>query len=183
MLIRLTHTNAETYQMLNGVKTIADKYIAHDGSSAPSAALVVWAPIKISEKERDWLMIAVLRGGFVPSRERDGESAPFLSDLRLMSERGLIKGMPWRITKFGRDCLRELEKPQTNRTPEPITPEPAPEIQTPVVHIVRRLADVERESIAAAISQCNGNKTRAARALGVSVRTIRNKLRLYEKAT
>jgi DNA-binding protein Fis len=45
----------------------------------------------------------------------------------------------------------------------------------------RRLADVERELIVAAMLQSSGNKTRAARLPGISVRTIRNKARRYEK--
>jgi Bacterial regulatory protein, Fis family len=162
--------------------TIADKYIARDGGlPTQSSSVIVWAPVKISEKESAWLTKAILRGGYLPTRDRDGDSAPFLSDLRLMMERGLIKGMPWRITKFGRDCLRELEAPKVAaRTPES-RPLAASEIQKPLVPLspLRRLADVERELILSALAQCNGNKTRAAAELGISVRTIRNKVKAY----
>lgn len=167
------------YPESSGAKAIADKYIARNGrASSPNA--VVWAPVRISDKEREWLAKAILRGGYIPTRERDGESAPFLSELRSMNERGLVRGMPWRITKFGRDCYRELEAQQVSaRAPE--EPEPAPPgiVENPVSpQPVRKLAEVERELIAAAMLQCHDNKTHAAKVLGISVRTIRNKLRM-----
>jgi DNA-binding NtrC family response regulator len=39
--------------------------------------------------------------------------------------------------------------------------------------------EVERELVLQTLARCNGNRTRAARVLGVSVRTLRNKIRLY----
>jgi DNA-binding NtrC family response regulator len=133
------------------------------------------------DKERGWLTKAVLRGGYIPTRDRDGESAPFLCDLRSMSERGLAKGMPWRITKFGRDCLRELEAQPG--APQQASTLPLEVEKPPMTAAVRKLAEVERELIAAAMVQFDGNKTHAALALGISVRTIRNKLRSYGKMT
>lgn len=41
------------------------------------------------------------------------------------------------------------------------------------------LADVERQCIGAALERCGGNRTRAAAELGISVRTLRNKLKSY----
>ena len=41
------------------------------------------------------------------------------------------------------------------------------------------VADVERELVLHTLASCNGNRTHAARALGVSVRTLRNRIRLY----
>lgn len=38
---------------------------------------------------------------------------------------------------------------------------------------------IERELVVQTLARCDGNRTRAARVLGVSVRTLRNKLRLY----
>lgn len=43
----------------------------------------------------------------------------------------------------------------------------------------RRLADVERDLILSTLSRCGGNRTWAADILGVSVRTLRNKLMRY----
>jgi DNA-binding NtrC family response regulator len=46
----------------------------------------------------------------------------------------------------------------------------------------RTLAEIERSAIRGALSRCRGNRTHAARALGVSVRTIRNKIRELKSA-
>jgi len=46
---------------------------------------------------------------------------------------------------------------------------------------IRGIKDVERELILKTLEEVNGNKTQAARLLGVSVRTIRNKLNEYRK--
>jgi DNA-binding NtrC family response regulator len=41
------------------------------------------------------------------------------------------------------------------------------------------VADVERELVLQTLARCNGNRTHAARVLGVSVRTLRNRIKLY----
>ena len=41
------------------------------------------------------------------------------------------------------------------------------------------LADLEKQHILETLAACSHNRTRAAKALGISVRTLRNKLRLY----
>ena len=41
------------------------------------------------------------------------------------------------------------------------------------------VGEVERELVLQTLSRCDGNRTRAARVLGLSVRTLRNKIRLY----
>jgi DNA-binding NtrC family response regulator len=43
----------------------------------------------------------------------------------------------------------------------------------------KEIADIERQRILAAMAEANGNKTEAARALGISVRTLHYKLRKY----
>jgi DNA-binding NtrC family response regulator len=42
-----------------------------------------------------------------------------------------------------------------------------------------RLADIERDHILATLASCEGNRTRAANVLGISIRCLRNKLHLY----
>ena len=41
------------------------------------------------------------------------------------------------------------------------------------------LAEIEREHILATLASCDGNRTRAAEVLGISIRCLRNKLHLY----
>jgi DNA-binding NtrC family response regulator len=65
------------------------------------------------------------------------------------------------------------------------TPEPLPD--TPSVaprRVVRlligaKVEDIERELVLQTLGRCGGNRTHAARVLGVSVRTLRNKIRQY----
>jgi DNA-binding NtrC family response regulator len=46
----------------------------------------------------------------------------------------------------------------------------------------RTLADVERHLILDTLASCFGNRTHAARILGISIRTLRNKLNEYMQA-
>ncbi|WFU43038.1 helix-turn-helix domain-containing protein [Bradyrhizobium sp. CB82] len=41
------------------------------------------------------------------------------------------------------------------------------------------VGEVERELVLQTLARCDGNRTRAARVLGLSVRTLRNKIRIY----
>jgi DNA-binding NtrC family response regulator len=41
------------------------------------------------------------------------------------------------------------------------------------------LDEIEKRHILAILARCNGNRTLAAKRLGISIRTIRNKLKLY----
>ena len=69
--------------------------------------------------------------------------------------------------------------------PDPIVPGLAPKATparavTPLVG--RRMEEVERELILETLSHCLGNRTRAAEMLGISIRTLRNKLHEYRAA-
>jgi DNA-binding NtrC family response regulator len=48
--------------------------------------------------------------------------------------------------------------------------------------IGRTVADVERDLILQTLDHCFGNRTHAATILGISIRTLRNKLRAYQDA-
>ena len=64
---------------------------------------------------------------------------------------------------------------------------PAPEIPAPslapneVVPLLigSTVGEIERELVLQTLARCDGNRTRAARVLGLSVRTMRNKIRQY----
>jgi DNA-binding NtrC family response regulator len=55
---------------------------------------------------------------------------------------------------------------------------PAPNEVVPLL-IGATVGEVERELVLQTLARCDGNRTRAARVLGVSVRTLRNKIRQY----
>lgn len=42
-----------------------------------------------------------------------------------------------------------------------------------------RIADIERVAIEATLEKCDGNRTHAAKVLGISLRTLQRKLRQY----
>jgi hypothetical protein len=51
-----------------------------------------------------------------------------------------------------------------------------------VALVGRRVEDVERDLILETLGHCLGNRTRAAEILGISIRTLRNKLHEYRAA-
>lgn len=56
----------------------------------------------------------------------------------------------------------------------------SPSVGTAVSELVgQNIADVERELILKTLEHCRGNRTSAASMLGISVRTMRNKLRTF----
>ena len=112
----------------------------------------------------------------------------------------LLLGHPWRGN------VRELENtihravllaqgpeiaPEAIRLPDGTqvssAPVMAPQVQSAVVNaaavtrglVGRTVADVERDLILDTLDHCLGNRTHAANILGISIRTLRNKLREY----
>jgi DNA-binding NtrC family response regulator len=66
----------------------------------------------------------------------------------------------------------------TAAAPELPAPSLAPNQVVPLL-IGSTVGEIERELVLQTLARCNGNRTRAARVLGVSVRTLRNKIRQY----
>ena len=62
--------------------------------------------------------------------------------------------------------------------PEIPAPSLAPNEVVPLL-IGSTVGEIERELVLQTLARCDGNRTRAARVLGVSVRTLRNKIRQY----
>ena len=69
--------------------------------------------------------------------------------------------------------------------PKVAAPMPPPAVTppgTPVAGLVgRTVADVERDLILETLTHCLGNRTHAANILGISIRTLRNKLKQYSE--
>ena len=63
-------------------------------------------------------------------------------------------------------------------SPEALQPSLAPNEIVPLL-IGATVGEVERELVLQTLARCDGNRTRAARVLGLSVRTLRNKIREY----
>jgi DNA-binding NtrC family response regulator len=63
----------------------------------------------------------------------------------------------------------------------PTEPQPARAIGVAAL-VGRRMEDVERDLILETLTHCLGNRTRAAEILGISIRTLRNKLHEYRAA-
>ena len=63
-------------------------------------------------------------------------------------------------------------------SPETPAPSLAPNEVVPLL-IGSTVGEIERELVLQTLARCDGNRTRASRVLGVSVRTLRNKIRQY----
>lgn len=83
--------------------------------------------------------------------------------------------------------LHQNAAPEQPKAP-PSSTANAPQSTAPVIHniggveaiIGRTLADVERDMIINTLDHCLGNRTHAANILGISIRTLRNKLNQYK---
>ena len=68
--------------------------------------------------------------------------------------------------------------PLPTAAPEIPPPSLAPNDVVPLL-IGSTVGEIERELVLQTLTRCDGNRTRAARVLGMSVRTLRNKIRQY----
>jgi DNA-binding NtrC family response regulator len=79
------------------------------------------------------------------------------------------------------DLLETAVQPEPPPSPA-VAPMPA-RASAPVAALVgRRMEEVERDLILETLAHCLGNRTRAAEMLGISIRTLRNKLHEYRAA-
>jgi DNA-binding NtrC family response regulator len=74
----------------------------------------------------------------------------------------------------------EIPEPETAALNESVPGEGSPSVTNG--HGVLRLDELEKQAIRAALRQTAGNRTQAATALGISIRTLRNKLQEYRDA-
>ncbi len=80
------------------------------------------------------------------------------------------------------DLSEQQGSPRANA--EPCSPAEAEQAIDALRRILvgQTIADVERHLILETLSYCFGNRTHAARILGISIRTLRNKLNEYMEA-
>jgi DNA-binding NtrC family response regulator len=86
-------------------------------------------------------------------------------------------------------CLADVSwlfdelQPRTQHGPSRPTPEPVaePVIEQPATVGGIPLADLERQAILETLRQTSGNQTKAAKVLGISDRTLREKVRRYRQ--
>ena len=70
--------------------------------------------------------------------------------------------------------------PHASTVPAPEMPAPSQALNEVVPLLIgATVGEIERELVLQTLARCDGNRTRAARVLGLSVRTLRNKIRLY----
>ncbi|MEP3114277.1 MAG: helix-turn-helix domain-containing protein, partial [Nisaea sp.] len=75
-----------------------------------------------------------------------------------------------------------FDEPEAAPTPPPQAATPAaPDSEANGDLVGRTVADVERQLIINTLSHCLGNRTHAANILGISIRTLRNKLKAYSE--
>jgi DNA-binding NtrC family response regulator len=81
---------------------------------------------------------------------------------------------------FGAGVDREVLMPHASTVPAPEMPAPSLALNEVVPLLIgATVGEIERELVLQTLARCDGNRTRAARVLGLSVRTLRNKIRLY----
>ena len=78
-------------------------------------------------------------------------------------------------------CLEPREDKETVRSSES-APDPSPARDVVPLNPVKTLKDVEKTLICDTLNRVDGNKTKAAKLLGISVRTLWNKVNEYETA-
>jgi two-component system response regulator FlrC len=89
--------------------------------------------------------------------------------------------------EIGPEAIMLTEMPEPEREPasRPVTPAPSAEAAPAPAGdgaaglVGRTVADVERDLIIDTLGHCLGNRTHAATILGISIRTLRNKLKQY----
>ena len=80
------------------------------------------------------------------------------------------------------DSLEKQGSPQANDWPATFAEAEQAVDALRRILVGRTIADVERHLILDTLAYCFGNRTHAARILGISIRTLRNKLRDYAEA-
>lgn len=91
-------------------------------------------------------------------------------------------GLPAELPPPGVDSLAPWSQAEAGDEPARVEEESAPSSVTDGSGQVLRMDELEKQAIRAALKQTHGNRTEAAAALGISIRTLRNKLQEYREA-
>jgi len=83
--------------------------------------------------------------------------------------------------EIGPEAIQLLGGPAAQAGGRPTAGATAPGDAAPTGLVGRTVADVERDLILETLTHCLGNRTHAATILGISIRTLRNKLKLYSE--
>ena len=81
--------------------------------------------------------------------------------------------------EVGGDAIRRWVQPPKATSPEGEVLQP--DVTSGGDFVGRTLAEMERDLIRSTLDQCGGNRTRTAQVLGIGVRTLFNKLKVYEE--
>jgi two-component system, response regulator FlrC len=96
-------------------------------------------------------------------------------ELENMMHRSILMNRSHEITPDA--IILPNDKPKANEVSKHIAETEDDDI---ALLVGRTVADVERDLILKTLDHCLGNRTHAANILGISIRTLRNKLRLYD---
>ncbi len=133
-------------------------------------------PVKpLSDDARQKLISHVWRGN-VRELENTLHRAVLLSSGPTINSESIVLSMSTPV--FGQGAV---ESSINNAIPQKFSPQsPVPAAQPNGAPMVgRTVADVERDLIIQTLNHCLGNRTHAANILGISIRTLRNKLKQY----
>jgi two-component system response regulator FlrC len=150
-------------------------------------------PIHLPSLRRRFGDIPMLARHFIEKyNELDGRSVKDLSQAALdkimsLSLKGNVRELENIIERAVLLCNGEIIQPEDLFCDDFLTRQddtgmPAGEASTGIVGS-RQLKDVEKNLIFQTLDETNGNRTHAAKILGISVRTLRNKLNEYKEQT
>ncbi len=115
---------------------------------------------------------------------RDRRFPGNVRELRNVLERAVVRCREPRLTadhlRSGVGLVAVSAPPRPGAAPDPAS-DPVPAVTLPGPALPLDLGELERLAIAEALRRVNGNRTHAARLLGIGLRTLRNKLRLFRE--
>jgi two-component system response regulator FlrC len=125
-----------------------------------------------SLRERKEDIVALADFFIAKYAKANGVAAKKLSE----KAKAIMQGYNWK----GNVLESADDAPQSMTEVKIVADEPQPESPQAQGLVGRTLESVEKELITSTLKQCMGNRTHAANILGISIRTLRNKLKEYQ---